>query len=130
MPHTVKSGDTFTSIAKQYGVTLADLSKANPQIKNVSRIFPGQVINLPANAQRAASHAVASNLSNKFDQADLLRKFDQNELLKKSEILPTTAAAGTSVAFGKKVSAEFKQKVIDIAAKIGASAICRSLRVS
>ena len=123
MPHTVKPGDTFSSIAKRYGVTLNDLSKANPQVKNVSRIYPGQVINLPSNARTAVGVGSSSDLLRKFDQSEILRKYDQDELLKKSQILASDPAANhKSIAFGKKVSAEFKKKVIDIATSLGIGA--------
>lgn len=46
--YTVVKGDTLTAIAKKYGVTLAELIKANPQIKDPNLIYPGQVINIPA----------------------------------------------------------------------------------
>ena len=123
MPHTVKPGDTFSSIAKRYGVTLNELSKANPQVKNVGRIYPGQVINLPSNARSAVGVNDSSNLLRKFDQSEILRKYNQDELLKKSQILTSdSTASNKSIAFGKKVSAEFKKKVIDIATRLGIGA--------
>jgi len=45
--HTVVSGDTMSGIAKQYGVTLAALTTANPQIVNVNVIRVGQRVNIP-----------------------------------------------------------------------------------
>lgn len=49
--YTVKSGDTLTAIAKKYGITLAELIKANPQIKNPDLIKVGEVINIPGKNQ-------------------------------------------------------------------------------
>lgn len=43
--YTVERGDTMSSIAKENGMTLQELSKANPQIKNVNLIYVGQNIN-------------------------------------------------------------------------------------
>ena len=43
----VERGDTFYLIAKQWGVTLQGLVKANPQVKNINQISPGQVLALP-----------------------------------------------------------------------------------
>lgn len=45
--YTVKPGDTMYRIAIQYGVTLAELVAANPQIKNANLIKVGDKINIP-----------------------------------------------------------------------------------
>ena len=45
--YTVKKGDTLWGIAKRYGVALADLIAANPQIKNPNLIYPGDRVTLP-----------------------------------------------------------------------------------
>jgi N-acetylmuramoyl-L-alanine amidase len=42
--YTVKSGDTLSQIASNENITLIDLIKLNPQIKNPNLIFPGDVI--------------------------------------------------------------------------------------
>jgi murein DD-endopeptidase MepM/ murein hydrolase activator NlpD len=47
MDYKVKAGDTLSKIAKRNGVSLAQLLKANPQIKNPNMIRVGQLINLP-----------------------------------------------------------------------------------
>ncbi|MGI5862173.1 MAG: LysM peptidoglycan-binding domain-containing protein [Myxococcales bacterium] len=47
MAITVRAGDTLSGIAKRHGVSLADLIKANPQIKDPNLIYPGQQLNLP-----------------------------------------------------------------------------------
>ncbi|WP_026486240.1 SafA/ExsA family spore coat assembly protein [Caldanaerobius polysaccharolyticus] len=54
MPHercrtyyTVKSGDSMWSIAKMFGVSLDALIKANQQITDPNKIFPGQVLCIP-----------------------------------------------------------------------------------
>ena len=43
----VQSGDTMTAIAKKFGVSLAALEAANPQVTNPDLIFPGQVLTIP-----------------------------------------------------------------------------------
>jgi spore coat assembly protein SafA len=45
--YIVQPGDTLSGIAERFGVSLSDLEKANPQIPDPNRIFPGQVINIP-----------------------------------------------------------------------------------
>jgi len=47
MTYKVKPGDNLSKIAKRYGISLAQLLQANPQIKNPDRIQVGQVVNLP-----------------------------------------------------------------------------------
>ena len=45
--HTVRKGDTLWAVAKQYGVGLAELLRANPQIKNPNLIYPGEAVKIP-----------------------------------------------------------------------------------
>lgn len=45
--HTVRKGDNLWSIARQYGVGLAELLQVNPQIKNPNLIHPGEAVRLP-----------------------------------------------------------------------------------
>ena len=47
MNYVVKSGDTLSKIATRNGTTLADLLKANPQIKNPNKIKVGDVVSVP-----------------------------------------------------------------------------------
>ena len=49
MTYVVKPGDTLSKIAKQNGVSLAQLLRANPQIKDPNRVSVGAVLNLPDN---------------------------------------------------------------------------------
>src|SRR5512146_603090 len=46
--YTVQRGDYLTKIARTCGVSYSDLLKANPTITNPSRIYPGQVLNIPS----------------------------------------------------------------------------------
>ncbi len=47
MTYKIKAGDNLSKVAKRNGVSLAQLLKANPQIKNPDKIQVGQLINLP-----------------------------------------------------------------------------------
>ena len=40
-------GDTLWGIARRYGVELAALIRANPQIKNPNLIYPGGTVRVP-----------------------------------------------------------------------------------
>ena len=44
--YIVKAGDALARIAVRYHMPLADLIRKNPQIKNISKIYPGQRIRL------------------------------------------------------------------------------------
>jgi LysM repeat protein len=45
--YIVQRGDTFSGIAKRYGVTVNQLWAANPGIWDINRIYPGQAIYVP-----------------------------------------------------------------------------------
>ena len=42
--YVVKSGDTFSTIAKKHGLTQKELKELNPQIENINLIYKGQKI--------------------------------------------------------------------------------------
>lgn len=46
--YTVRSGDTLSAIAQRHQTTLTSLLRLNPGIENPDRIFPGQLLKLPA----------------------------------------------------------------------------------
>ena len=60
---TVKKGDTLSHIAKQNGVSLKALIKANPQIANPNLIKPGQDIHIPNQPSAASSADKTPNTS-------------------------------------------------------------------
>jgi LysM repeat protein len=49
--YIVQRGDTFSGIAVRFGVSVYELWAANPQIWDINRIYPGQVIYLPASSR-------------------------------------------------------------------------------
>jgi LysM repeat protein len=57
--HIVVKGDTLTSIAKQYNITIAELQKANKEV-NERKLQIGQTLSLPSNAQTKAPAAAAT----------------------------------------------------------------------
>lgn len=52
MSYTVKSGDSLSLIARVNGTTIATLMRLNPDIPDANKIYPGQQINLPSEANR------------------------------------------------------------------------------
>jgi hypothetical protein len=54
--HIVVKGDTLTSVAKQYNITIPELQKANKEV-NERKLQIGQTLNLPPNAQTKAPAA-------------------------------------------------------------------------
>lgn len=46
-PYKIKKGENLTKIAKQFGTTVQDLMKANPNIKDPNLIFTGASLNIP-----------------------------------------------------------------------------------
>jgi LysM repeat protein len=46
--HVVSRGETLGAIARGAGLSLAEVMRANPQIRNADVIYPGDQINLPA----------------------------------------------------------------------------------
>lgn len=45
--YTVQPGDSLWKIAVRYEIGLAELQQANPQIKDFTLIYPGQIVNIP-----------------------------------------------------------------------------------
>lgn len=61
--YAVKSGDTLTRIAKNYGVTISDIMTAN-DLSNADRIYTGQIIKVPlSSASGVGSSLVSSRIS-------------------------------------------------------------------
>src|SRR4051812_49776696 len=56
--YIVRSGDMLSAIAARFGVTLAALEAANPQIADPNRIFPGQIITTSAVAGTYVRHDI------------------------------------------------------------------------
>jgi LysM repeat protein len=55
--YTVVRGDTLGAIAKKFGTTISALLAVNPNIKNASIIYVGQVIKLPSTATNTSGNA-------------------------------------------------------------------------
>jgi hypothetical protein len=53
--YVVAKGDTFSKIAKKFGVTIAALKAANPQVKDINKITIGDQLNIPEPVSAASS---------------------------------------------------------------------------
>jgi|GEM_PF-634983 len=60
--HTVKAGETLTSIAKQYNTTVNAIAQAN-NITNVNVIHTGRVLTIPTNVSGGSSNSNSNNNS-------------------------------------------------------------------
>lgn len=79
--HKVVKGDTLSSIARKYNVTLSNLISWNPQISNPNRISIGQVINLSkvsSTTTNSPSVTSPSNGSYTVKKGDTLSKIAKN----------------------------------------------------
>lgn len=61
--YTIKKGDTLSAIAKQSGVRLSELRDANPQIKDLNKIMPGQKIKLPGQTIKGSGKSIYEGMS-------------------------------------------------------------------
>lgn len=123
--HEVLPSQTLYSIAKQYGISLAKLQKANPAIGKKS-LKPGQIINLPVKAETNSSLAVAKkeiktetnqihdNFSNEHTnpnnvppQTIVENKTAENEII--HEVLPKETKYGIAKEYGLSVAELEKQ---------------------
>ena len=46
--HTIEYGDTVSAVAQRYGVDVASLLSANPQIRNPDVVYPGDTLQIPS----------------------------------------------------------------------------------
>lgn len=63
--YIVKSGDTCAKIASKYSMSVSELQKANPQIKDFSKIAPGQKISIPNTSSVSTLESQVVTLVNK-----------------------------------------------------------------
>lgn len=98
--YTVRSGDTFSSIAAAQGITAGDLAELNPYV-DVSRLSPGQLLCVPA-ADEARQDDCPEGYTSGVVQAgetyaDLLQRYNisyQAFRLSNPRLIPTALVAG------------------------------------
>jgi 3D (Asp-Asp-Asp) domain-containing protein len=109
--YTVKSGDTMTDIANRNGLTLQELSKANPQIKDLDLIYVGQHINL-ATKSVVANDNVHKESSNSY-QSFIATAYSMGTITATGTIAQegrTIAVDPNVIPLGSKVELQFPPK--------------------
>ncbi|MGC4377173.1 cell wall hydrolase [Fictibacillus sp. Mic-4] len=71
--YEVKRGDTMTKISKKYGLSLGELIRLNPQVKNPNLIFIGQTIHTSGNSSSTVSHKTNVSANDRDLLARLVR---------------------------------------------------------
>lgn len=61
--YTIKRGDTLSAIARDSGIKLAELRDANPQIKDLNKIKPGQKIKVPKASIRGTGRSIYEGMT-------------------------------------------------------------------
>jgi len=61
--YTIKKGDTLSAIAKNSGVRLSELRDANPQVKDLNKIMPGQKIKLPGQTIKGSGKSIYEGMT-------------------------------------------------------------------
>ncbi|MGG4390503.1 cell wall hydrolase [Priestia megaterium] len=75
----VKSGDTMYKIAKKNNMSVEELHKLNPQVKDVNKIYVGQEINTESKSTPAKSTAVTGTSNASSYEKDLLARLVRAE---------------------------------------------------
>lgn len=66
--HTIGKGDSFSTLAKKYGVSAAAITKANPDA-NPNKLKIGQKVTIPAAAPKSATPETKKTADAKPDEA-------------------------------------------------------------
>ncbi|PGT75017.1 MULTISPECIES: cell wall hydrolase [Bacillaceae] len=85
--HTVEKGDTMSEIARKNGLSLNQLAKANPHVKNIDLIYVGQQINTTINKTiHTSDKPSVKTLSNKTNNTtQVSRENDRSKKISLSE---------------------------------------------
>ncbi len=136
--YTVQRGDTMWGIAKKFEISLAELQKANPQIKDFSKILIGQKIMIPdtkalssheqqvfelVNQERARRGLPLLKLNTELSRVARIKSQDMIDKKYFAHNSPTYgspfqmmqkfglrfSAAGENIAYGQRTAAEVMQ---------------------
>ena len=117
MLYTVQSGDTLGKIARRFRTTITALRRANPSLVDIDRIVPSQQLEVPT----AAGAAFPTTGRGAVNPLPRPRPDDEMVVVAPTPVVaPEPADLPTrAVAWGAKVSAAFKAKVVRISADLG-----------
>ncbi|MCD9028468.1 LysM peptidoglycan-binding domain-containing protein [Luteimonas sp. BDR2-5] len=59
--HTVQSGESLSAIASRYGVSVGQITAANPQVRNPDMIYPGDRLSIPGGSSGGGGGGGSSN---------------------------------------------------------------------
>lgn len=97
--YLVKGGDTLSAIAQKFGLTLAEIVAANPDIKNPNLIYPNQKIVIPeVKAKQTADKVINDVQKNMKETLDKTNKTETSSLFK-SIAKDEEEEVGTNVEF-------------------------------
>lgn len=122
--YAIKKGDTLSEIARAHGTTVAELMKANPQIKNANLIYAGAKLNLPG-GKKAAKKAPAKKAAatKKVDPAKLaterLRKAKQaaaqrEEVMSLAFQIKQSERQAAETARRESAAADLRRRLVEI----------------
>jgi LysM repeat protein len=102
--HTVRSGETLTSIARKHQVSLTAMQKANPGI-NPGKIVQGQVLRLPGHSKTPVVADSAKPASKKSVVAKTAKPGGPPSAKNKTPVSPPTPAVRRPVAEADRLTA-------------------------
>jgi uncharacterized YkwD family protein len=89
--YTVRSGDTLYKIASASNVSLWAIQQVNPQVNQINLVYPGQVLDLPANTTSAPKSTAPATDENAVQVSKLV-----NQERQKAGLAPLTLDAELS----------------------------------
>lgn len=107
--HTVRSGETFFRIAKNYGIDTYDLSVVNPLVEP-DKIFVGQRLKIPGSSSRSSSGS--SSRANEAQRKKFYADSEKSDLQRLAEQTPAALTSPyTKVIVTKQISlADFAKR--------------------
>jgi LysM repeat protein len=116
--YTIKAGDNLTKIAKAAGVSIADIMKANPQIKDANKIVAGAKIDIPGIKKEEAKKAADDEAAiAREDLASLEAARAKNQKDQPSDQTVKAKLDAETKGMNEREAAEYKQKAIEKLAK-------------
>ena len=112
--HVIQRGETLTKIAKQYGVSVEALVKAN-NIKNANTIFAGSTLNIPTSDVGADFNIKGLHVerANSEQEQNMSLQSKDNSVQNEEKPVPKENKAQTESLTDKEVMEELRQQWVD-----------------